>query len=233
MAADTPTLDASAVYHAPPQRGLPLVSALVAVAFGVGIFVAFAVFQVQPVEPYLEQNVVDFAPAVKPPPVKQPPPPEKKLKVEDSLKVPVKPDLRVAVPPLELNQLNVKLVPKFETKLAGNFDLNFQTMGSDVASFDVFDLAEVDSPPRCLFAPRPIYPVSLRKAGVSGRVVVCCIVDSAGNACECCIRESSHRAFNSAALSAISKSRFQPATKDGKTVAAWVLVPIRFEAPSR
>ena len=222
------------VYHAPPQQGLPWVSALVAVAFAVGIFIAFAVFQVQPVEPELQTRLRELGAVQKPPPpIKQPPPPEEKAPVEDTLLAPVKPDLQVPVPPLKLNQLNVKLVPEFNTKLAGNFDLGFQTLGPGVSNFEVFDLSEVDRQPRALFVPRPTYPVSLRKSGVSGRVVVACVIDSEGNARDLSIHESSHRAFNNAALSAISRARFQPATNGGKPVAVNAHIPFRFEAPTK
>lgn len=232
MPADSQTIDASAVYHAPPQRGLPLVSALVAAAFAVGIFVAFAVFQVQPVEPEIQEQARLLTAVEKPPPpVKQPPPPEKKTPVEDNLKVQIKPDLQVPVPPLQLNQLNVKLVPDFNTKLAGNFDLDFQTLGPGVTNFEVFDLSEVDGQPRALFVPRPTYPVSLRKSGISGRVIVECVIDSEGAARNLSIHESTHRAFNTAALNAISRARFQPAAKGGQPVAARAHIPFRFEAP--
>lgn len=232
MAADSKAIEASAVYHAPPQRGLPLVSAVVASGFAVGIFIAFAVFQVQPVEPAIQKQARLLAAISKPPPpVKQPPPPKKEARVEETLQVRIQPDLQVPAPPLRLNQLNVKLVPDFNTRLAGDFDLNFRAAGAGVSSFEVFDLSEVDGQPRALFVPRPTYPVSLRKSGVSGRVVVNCVIDSEGNARDLSIHQSTHRAFNSAALNAISRARFQPATKGGWTVAAHAQIPFRFQAP--
>ncbi|MGB0578391.1 MAG: energy transducer TonB [Limisphaerales bacterium] len=233
MRAEDQPNETSVVYHAPPQRGLPLVSALIAAAFGVGIFVAFAVFQVQPVEPELKTQLRELVAVEKPPPpVKQPPPPEKKAPAEDTLQVQVKPDLQVPVPPLQLNQLNVKLVPEFNTRLAGNFGLDFQTLGPGVGNFEVFDLSEVDGQPRALFVPRPTYPASLRKSGISGRVVVACVIDSEGNARNLSIHESTHRAFNNAALNAISRARFQPATNGGKPVAVNAHIPFRFEVPA-
>ncbi len=232
MTADSQTISAGLVYQAPPQRGLPIVSALLALAFGVGIFISFAVFQVQPVEPEIEKQARRLAAVEKPPPqIKQPPPPKKEMRVVNTLKVQVKPDLQVPVPPLKLNQLNIKLVPDFNTRLAGNFDFEFQTLGPGVSSFEVFDLSEVDGQPRALFVPRPTYPVSLRKSGVSGRVIVECVIDAEGAARGLSIHESSHRAFNNAALHAISRARFQPATKGGQPVAARAHIPFRFEAP--
>tara|TARA_Y100001934_G_scaffold282876_1_gene398977 strand:+ start:1818 stop:2525 length:708 start_codon:yes stop_codon:yes gene_type:complete len=235
MAADSPASEASVVYHAPPQCGIPLVSALVAAAFGGGIFVAFAVFQVQPVEPELKEKLHQLVAAeIPPPPVKQPPPPKKKAPVEETLEVQMKTELQVSVPPLELNQLNVKLVPDLNTKLAGDFDLNFQAVGQPgVTDFEVFDLNQVDKPPRPLFVPRPNYPVSLKKAGISGRVLVKFVVDSEGNPVDLSILESTHRGFNSAALSAISRSRFESASRRGRPVAVWTGYPIRFEAPTK
>jgi protein TonB len=234
MTANSPATEANAVYHAPPQRGLPLASALVATAFAGSIFIAFAVFQVQPVEPEVQEKARLFAVVENPPPpVKQPPPPKKDQRVEDTLQVQVKPDLQVPVPPLKLNQLNVKLVPDFNTRLAGNFDLNFQSVGPGVSNFEVFDLSEVDDQPRALFVPRPTYPVSLRKSGISGRVIIQCIIDSEGSPRDLSIYQSTHRAFNAAALNAINKARFQAATKGGRAVASHAQIPFRFEAPGK
>ena len=58
-----------------------------------------------------------------------------------------------------------------------------------------------------------------------------CVIDAEGAARGLSIHESSHRAFNNAALHAISRARFQPATKGGQPVAARAHIPFRFEAP--
>lgn len=231
MRAESPTIDASVVYHAPPQRGLPWVSAVVAAAFAVGIFVAFAVFQVQPVEPTIQQKARLLAVVEQPPPpVKQPPPPRETVAVKDTVQVQVKPDLKIPPPKLQINPTSFKFVPELSTRLPGDFRSEFPIQGGGVGGFEVFDISQVDSPPRAVYVPRATYPVSLRKSGVSGRVVVAGVIDSEGNAINLRIHESSHRAFNNAALIATSRARFQPATKGGKPVAARAHIPYRFEA---
>ncbi|MBL6766015.1 MAG: TonB family protein [Verrucomicrobiae bacterium] len=230
----TPSIAASPVYHAPPQRGLPWLSALLSAAFTAGIFVAFAVFQVQPVEPALGEQPHALATVEKPPPpVRQTPPKEQREPVEAEPVAQVTPELASPAPPLQLNQLNVRLVPDFETRLSGEFDLDFQTFDTASMDFKVFDLSEVEGQPSALFVPRPTYPASLRKSGISGRVVVECVIDSEGAASRMRVHDSTHRAFNVAAMEAVSRARFQPATKGGRAVAARALIPFRFEAPGK
>lgn len=234
MSAESSTLDASLVYHAPPQRGLPMVSVLVAFAFAGGIFVALAVFQVQPIEPVIQEKARMLAVVEKPPrSVKQPPPPKEKVPVKDTLRVPVKPDLKIPPPILEINRNTFKFVPELSSKPLGDFRDGFPVQGSGILGDEVWDLRQVDNPPRALFVPRATYPVSLRKSGVSGRVVVECVIDSEGNAIDLSIHESTHRAFNNAALNATGRARFQPATKGGQAVAVRAQIPFRFEAPAK
>lgn len=78
----------------------------------------------------------------------------------------------------------------------------------------------------------PSYPEQLKDAGVSGLVVVRVVVDDHGNVTNPVVEKSTNQAFNQAAIDAVAKWRFKPATQSGKPVSAKVAVPIKFSAGS-
>jgi len=78
----------------------------------------------------------------------------------------------------------------------------------------------------------PFYPNQLKDAGVSGLVVLRVVVDEHGNVTEPTVEKSTNPAFNQAAIEAVSKWRFKPATHAGKPVSAKVALPIKFSTES-
>ncbi len=74
----------------------------------------------------------------------------------------------------------------------------------------------------------PEYPLQLRREGVSGVVVISCVIDEHGNVTEVAVEKSTNAAFNSPALAALKKWRFKPATLDGTPVAKKVMIPLKF-----
>lgn len=220
------------VYRPPRQQGMPVVSAFLAAIFAAAVFVAFAVFQISPVEPQAASANRVLAVAEPPPPVHEPPPPPEREPVEEIPRIEVRPEMRVVSPQLAPQQLDIRLVPDMGNPLAGDFQLDFKATGAAIARFEVFDPSEINGQPRALFVARPAYPASLSRSGISGRVVVRCVIDEQGLARNPTIHESTHRAFNAAALAAVGRSRFQAGTRHGKPVATWALIPFRFEAPA-
>lgn len=89
--------------------------------------------------------------------------------------------------------------------------------------------------------PRDAYLVTLdrstitpeiRKKAAQGRVVLRILVRSDGSAASVEISESSgHAVLDVAALRAAWEWRFEPATRDGEPIEAWVLLPVRFVIP--
>lgn len=85
---------------------------------------------------------------------------------------------------------------------------------------------------RLLSAPPPDYPRSALRAGLSGQVVLRIEVRANGRPGEVSVVESSrHRALDRAAVSAVRRWRFEPATRDGAPVASTVQQVISFDAP--
>lgn len=70
--------------------------------------------------------------------------------------------------------------------------------------------------PRVASMELPVYPLSLRLAGVEGKVLVQFELDETGIVVSPRVLESSHPAFSAPALAAVSKARFIPAMRDGK-----------------
>lgn len=80
-----------------------------------------------------------------------------------------------------------------------------------------------------LHNPPPVYPTMARSRGWEGRVIIKVLVSAEGRASEVHIEQSSeHDSLDEAALEAIRQWHFVPATRAGKPVQAWVLVPMDF-----
>lgn len=91
-------------------------------------------------------------------------------------------------------------------------------------------MPKVDVAPVPMQTPPPKYPEALRKAGVSGLVLVTVVVDETGNVLASEIKKSSQPEFEAPALEAIADWKFKPATLGDKPVKVRVSIPIRFNA---
>lgn len=77
--------------------------------------------------------------------------------------------------------------------------------------------------------PAPAYPYLARKAREQGVVLLRVLVTANGRAGEVKLEETSgSRRLDDAAMATVRKWRFVPAQQAGKTIAAWVIVPITF-----
>ncbi len=82
--------------------------------------------------------------------------------------------------------------------------------------------------PQPVKRPPPVYPFAMKKSGVSGVVTVQFIVNKKGDVENPIVVRSSHKGFEDAAIDAVRKWKFKPATKNGKPVAARMQIPINF-----
>ncbi|MBK9991360.1 MAG: energy transducer TonB [Verrucomicrobia bacterium] len=87
---------------------------------------------------------------------------------------------------------------------------------------------KVDVNPVPVKTPPPDYPLSMKRAGVSGVVAVSAIIDEKGAVMSATVAKSSHADFENSAVEAVKKWKFKPAQKDGAPVKMKVTVPIRF-----
>lgn len=89
--------------------------------------------------------------------------------------------------------------------------------------------APARSQPQVLFQVAPEYPFEMRRDGIAGEVVVDFIVDEEGRPTDISVKKSSRIEFDKAAVIAVSKWRFKPATIDGKPVRTHLAVPLTFD----
>lgn len=98
---------------------------------------------------------------------------------------------------------------------------------------DLFDLANLDQVPQPRYQAQPQYPFEMRRAGITGEVVVGFIVDSQGKAIEVYAVRSTQREFEAAAIQAVGKWTFRPGRKGGRAVNTRMQVPIVFSLNDR
>ena len=82
--------------------------------------------------------------------------------------------------------------------------------------------------PERLFSPDPIYPEEARLAHVQGVVILQTIIDTLGRVTDIRVLKGLPSGLSEAAVDAVSKWRFNPATLDGKPVAVYYMVTITF-----
>lgn len=81
--------------------------------------------------------------------------------------------------------------------------------------------------------PKPPYPVSARRNGAQGRVVLSVQVSASGASNEVLLKRSSgHAVLDAAALQTVRRWRFVPAHRGATPVDSWVDVPIIFRLES-
>jgi len=91
----------------------------------------------------------------------------------------------------------------------------------------------VVQPPQVIEQAAPIYPEALRRAGISGQVLVQFGVDATGAVQNVKAVKSDHSELEGPATDAVRKFRFRPATKDGQPVAIRLMqIPITFNIPA-
>lgn len=82
-------------------------------------------------------------------------------------------------------------------------------------------------------SPAPRYPRQALRSGAEGTVLLKVLVDEQGRPQEVAIeRSSGHRLLDQAARDQVlAKWRFHPATRQGRAIAAYALVPVAFNLP--
>jgi protein TonB len=122
---------------------------------------------------------------------------------------------QIEPPPPDVSALskNIVKIPETRTGLSG---------------IEVFDITKLDQQPQPKFQSKPQYPFEMRRAGISGEVLVDFIVDTNGDVRNAFAAHSSQREFESAAVAAVSKWKFRPGRKNGHAVFTHMQVPMVF-----
>lgn len=87
---------------------------------------------------------------------------------------------------------------------------------------------DLDFAPHALSRMSPIYPTSMKAAGVSGTVTVMFTVDTSGRVAEVSIVSSSRPEFEEPAMRAVSHWRFEPGKRHGRPTAFRMTIPLNF-----
>jgi len=94
---------------------------------------------------------------------------------------------------------------------------------------DYVSLADVDTPPKPLYAPNPVYPREFQKNAVSGEATVDLIVlADSGMTAQVQVVKATNQGFAIAAADRLKTWRYAPAIKDGKHVNCLIRVSPEF-----
>jgi protein TonB len=75
----------------------------------------------------------------------------------------------------------------------------------------------------------PDYPPRAVELDLNGTVLIRALLDPAGDPREVRVhRSSGHAVLDHAAVAAVSRWAFEPASRDGQRIPAWVEVPVHF-----
>lgn len=92
----------------------------------------------------------------------------------------------------------------------------------------IFDMSQLDQIPQAKFQAKPVYPFDMRRAGITGEVLVEFICDASGDVKNAFAVRSTQREFEAAAVQAVSKWKFRPGRRGGRAVPTRMQVPISF-----
>lgn len=93
---------------------------------------------------------------------------------------------------------------------------------------DTFPITRVDRPPVLLTRVEPVYPEAARKSHLSGTVVLQAVINAAGRVEDLRIMKSAGQLLDAAAISAVEKWIYRPATLDARAVKVYLTVTVDF-----
>lgn len=168
-------------------------------------------------------NVANLPPPEPPPP--EPPPPPEEEEEEQT------PELDEPPPMLDLSQLESALNPGLGGAATAAFDLDAFSAAIDAGGeLEIFDVIDLDRPPRLIKRVMPEYPVELLTRGIEGSVTLVLIIDQEGAVTVESVADwKGDRDFIRPTRIALSRCRFEPPTKDGQPVRARYKITIPFQ----
>lgn len=85
---------------------------------------------------------------------------------------------------------------------------------------------QVDRPAVLMMLPNPEYPDELKKAGITGSAIISFVVEADGHTSALAVKSASHAEFGVAALTALKRAKFRPASIGGKPVRVRMEMPL-------
>ena len=166
---------------------------------------------------------------VAPPPAAAPPPP--RPPPEPARRDTARPQLERATPRMNLAPLALSLAPGGRLP-GGDFTADFAIAlpAFEAPAVDaVFEIADLDQPPRALLTPQPLYPPQARARRIEGEVVLEFVVAADGSPGRVEVVSGQPAGlFDTAAVNAVKRWRFQPGVKGGGPVAVRVRQKLSF-----
>ncbi len=206
-----------------------LLSTLGALIFTLGIYVLLPAIGRLAQQPNRDRTVRTVEFIAQPPP---PPPPRKVQREQDPVKKePPRPKLdapRKQLPALRAAlQLDMVL-----GDVGGDFDLGFQiatpNLVDEVRNM-VFELEDLDEPPRPLLRLQPVYPPRARMRRQQGYVIVEFVVDAQGATRDIKVVSSvPSDVFDQASVNAVQRWKFKAGQRGNKAVAVRVRQKVQF-----
>lgn len=169
-------------------------------------------------------QTVDMPPPPPPPPqqpkqkVAQPDPPRPKLKQPRQRIIPIQ-----SAMDLSMGFGNIK------GDFAIDFGIEAGALKQQIQDL-IFEVSELDNPPRPLVRLEPVYPPHARMRRIEGYVHLEFLVDTSGDVQDVNVLSSQPGdTFLAAAIRAVERWRFEPGTKDGKPVVTRVRQNVNFQ----
>ncbi|MGC6456625.1 MAG: energy transducer TonB [Coraliomargaritaceae bacterium] len=215
----------SSVYKPPQGKGTLTAGTVCGIIISLLIFLAIPLTQIftEYEKAPEEIDALEMAPPPPPPPPEDPPPPPEPEEEEPP------PELDTPPPPLTLDMLDLALEPGTGNSLAGDFALpTFEVGQKDLGGLEIFDLGEVDSPPKARTQVEFKIPTKARRMGITGTVKIKYIVTAKGVAEKFLVTESPSTILTKAVIDTIKRTRFDPAIKSGQKVAVHMEAAIPF-----
>jgi protein TonB len=160
-----------------------------------------------------------------------PPPPPRTFEKKEPLTDVPRPEL--TQPRQQLSPVEVSMSLEMALgDIGGDFAVNFGVEQNELAGQIrelIFDIGDLDNPPRPLARLNPVYPPRARMRRIEGEVVVEFVVDPDGTVRNVeVISSRPGDLFTSAATRAIQRWRFSPGTREGSPVATRVRQKVTF-----
>jgi protein TonB len=161
-------------------------------------------------------------------------PPEEKVEADDQPVTPLDfaPPMQTDVPQIITESSFVQQIqpppPEGLKPATGVISIPAGRPGGLGKGIEVFDISKLDQIPQAKFRAKPVYPFDMRRAGISGEVVVEFICDTNGDVLNPFAVRSTQREFEAAAVQAVSKWKFRPGKKGGRAVNTRMQQPISF-----
>ncbi len=180
-----------------------------------------------------EFQFVEFTPPPPPPPPPVPDEPDTPPEIDEIVE-PMEVLEEVAPTDAPTNDLGIDIGDLAAGDGPGGFIMDIPKFGrrgkSSGDDEDSMEGAEGSEAPSPTLKTQPIYPSTLLKKGIGGKVLITAVISTSGQVVKANIKGSSgYSELDNSALQAVLKWKFKPGKRNGKEVQATCIIPYTFE----